>query len=209
MWKRIQPYCSITFVVLFSTFILWLPFLLKWDGAGYVYTSEKLSLLDLYKHWDGPLYVIVAKTFYNISSPILRESFLGLNPGYFAAHLPLYPVLIRSTAHLVGYLPSMLAWPVIGAVLYINFFYFFVKKLNVTNNPLRLAFVAAFFTPRFFVIRSVGAPETIFMFLTIKLTMPNYDIYQPSEDSYLFSNVLKEIVPNLVKENSELKFLQT
>lgn len=160
-----------------------MPFLLKWDGAGYMFMSEKLSLLDLYKHWDGPLYVIVAKTFYNISSPILRESFLGLSPGYFAAHLPLYPLLIRSIAYLVGYLPSMLIWPVIGAVAYINFFYFFVKKLNLTHYPLRLALIAAFFTPRFFVIRSIGAPETIFLFFML------VSVYFFIQKKYLYAGI--------------------
>jgi release factor glutamine methyltransferase len=33
-------------------------------------------------------------------------------------------------------------------------------------------------------------------------------IYQPSEDSFLFSRVLKEQLPKLLKENSNLKFLE-
>ncbi|MCR4329734.1 MAG: glycosyltransferase family 39 protein [Candidatus Roizmanbacteria bacterium] len=167
MWKRIQPYCSITFVVLLSTFILWAPFLFKWNSAGYVYVPKGLSMLDLYKHWDGPLYIVVAKTFYNTSSTILKGSFLGLSPGYFAAHLPLYPLFIRSTAWLVGYLPSMLLWPVIGAVAYTNFFYFFVRKYTLSSRPLILTIVAAFITPRFFVVRSIGAPETLFLFFML------------------------------------------
>jgi release factor glutamine methyltransferase len=33
-------------------------------------------------------------------------------------------------------------------------------------------------------------------------------IYQPSEDSYLMSRILKERLPDLLKENSNLKFLE-
>lgn len=33
-------------------------------------------------------------------------------------------------------------------------------------------------------------------------------IYQPSEDSFLFSRVLKEQLPGLLKENPDLKFLE-
>lgn len=161
-----------------------MPFLLKWHSAGYFQALEKLSLLDLYKHWDGPLYVIVAKTFYNTSSVILRESFLGLSPGYFAAHLPLYPLFIRSTAWLVGSLPSMLLWPVIGAVAYINFFYFFVKKFGLSQRPFALAMVAAFITPRFFVVRSIGAPETIFLFFML------VSIYFFIQKKYLHAGIM-------------------
>jgi release factor glutamine methyltransferase len=33
-------------------------------------------------------------------------------------------------------------------------------------------------------------------------------IYQPSEDSYLMSRILKEQLPNLIEKNSDLKFLE-
>jgi len=33
-------------------------------------------------------------------------------------------------------------------------------------------------------------------------------IYEPAEDSYLMSRILKEQVPNLLKQNSDLKFLE-
>jgi release factor glutamine methyltransferase len=33
-------------------------------------------------------------------------------------------------------------------------------------------------------------------------------IYQPAEDSYLMSRILKEKIPSLLKENKELKFLE-
>jgi release factor glutamine methyltransferase len=33
-------------------------------------------------------------------------------------------------------------------------------------------------------------------------------MYQPAEDSFLMSRILKEQVPNLIKQNSDLKFLE-
>lgn len=121
-------------------------------------------MLDLYKHWDGPLYIIVAKTFYYFDTAFAKKDLLGLSPNYFAAHLPLYPVLIKSSAFLIGYLKSMLFWPVVFACLYGCFFYYFVQKLSLSKRPLLLTLVALFFTPRFLVARVVGAPETIFLF---------------------------------------------
>jgi hypothetical protein len=123
----------------------------------------------VYKHWDGVLYVVVAKTFYNIQSPLLQDSLLAipLSPQYFAAHLPLYPFLIWLGSVVIGYLKSMVLWPVIFACLYGGAVYNFSKKLKLTDHPLILAIVALFVTPRFFIVRSVGAPETIFLFFVV------------------------------------------
>jgi release factor glutamine methyltransferase len=38
--------------------------------------------------------------------------------------------------------------------------------------------------------------------------MPNLEIYGPAEDSYLISNALKSIVPELLRNNPEMKFLE-
>lgn len=38
--------------------------------------------------------------------------------------------------------------------------------------------------------------------------MPEAEIYEPEEDSFLFSKVLKNEIPKLLKKNPELKFLE-
>lgn len=124
-------------------------------------------MLDLYSHWDGALYVIVAKTWYNPATALLKQHVLGLSPLYFTAHFPFYPFLISLFAPVLGYLKSMLAWPIIFSLLYSYLFYYFVKYFKISTRPLLLTLVALFFTPRFFVIRSVPAPETIFMFAVL------------------------------------------
>lgn len=144
-----------------STLILWFPFMTHSSSVGYI--KEGVTMLDLYSHWDGPLYVIAAKTWYNPNHIIFENGVLDLSPAYFAAHLPLYPFLIQ-VGSFIGYLKSMLVVPVIFAVLYLWTFYAFAVRYSVTQKPLLLTLVAAFFSPRFFVVRSVGAPETVFMF---------------------------------------------
>lgn len=124
-------------------------------------------MLDLYKHWDGALYILVAKSWYNPESWLLKQFPLGLSPQYFPAHFPLYPFLISLLAPIIGYLKSMLIWPVLFAAGYACLFYYFVKKFKLTSKPLLLSLVALFFTPRFFVVRSAPAPETIFIFLVL------------------------------------------
>jgi len=141
-------------------------------------------MLDVYSHWDGPLYIIVAKTWYNLQHPLFNGTILGLNPSYFMAHFPLYPAFISVLAPFLGFLKSMLLVPVLFSVLYISLFYALLKKYNLTAQPLTLSLVAAFFTPRFFVVRSVGAPETMFLFFMLA------SLYFFMDKKYLYAGVL-------------------
>ncbi len=145
--------------------VVWLPFLLRspqWLGLNLV----NPSFLDVYRHFDGPLYVVVAKTFY---SPALIDS-LGLETslptGYFAAHLPLYPALIAAGAGLLGYLKAMLAVNLLATAFLVFFFYHFVRYFKISEKPLLLA-VVFLFLPRFMIVRSVGAPESLFLLLIL------------------------------------------
>jgi len=122
-------------------------------------------MLYLYKNFDGPLYVIVAKTFYKFLPGDLIAQNLPLSSNYFAAHLPLYPLLIRLFAF-VGYLKSMLLVNVLATVGLTLFFFFILKDLALTKKPFLLTLVFLFL-PRFLVVRSVGAPESLFMLLVL------------------------------------------
>lgn len=126
-------------------------------------------MLDIYRNYDGPLYIIPAKTIYNTSEILKLHIGLALNPKYYAAHLPLYPLLIR-LIHGIGiaggYVKSMIFTNLLFTVIASLFFYFLLKKLRLSKNPILLTTVFLFL-PRFLVVRSVGAPESLFIFLTL------------------------------------------
>ncbi|MBI5123784.1 glycosyltransferase family 39 protein [Candidatus Roizmanbacteria bacterium] len=153
--RRIYSYLILTSIVLISTFVLW-------RGVGF---------LTIYKHYDGPLYVVVAKTFYN---PVKIEQLklaTTLNPKYFAAHLPLYPALIRVVREIgvfrkLGYLKAMVGVNLLSTIGLVLFFYYLLKKFKLTKNPLMLATVFLFL-PRFLIVRTVGAPESLFILLIL------------------------------------------
>lgn len=167
LYSILRPYLLIIAVVLVSTIVVWLPFLMKSNG---------LSFLDIYKHYDGPLYVIPAKTFYNPSAIENLHTELKLPVKYFAAHLPLYPVLIRTVKELIqltglsvnglGYLKSMIGVNILATIGLVLFFYYFLNKFKLTKKPMILVLVMLFL-PRFLVVRSVGAPESVFILLII------------------------------------------
>jgi len=156
-------------MVFLSTFILWLPFILKtnnWLGLK----IENSNFQYIYKHYDGPLYIIPAKTLYEEAKIDIPGSgfilSLPLTPKYFAAHLPLYPIFIRFFAPIFGYLKSMIFVNILATVILANLFYFILKKFKISQNPLLLTTVFLFL-PRFIVVRSVGSSESLFILLIL------------------------------------------
>lgn len=157
--RRIYSYLILTLIVLISTFVLW-------RGVGF---------LTIYKHYDGPIYVVVAKTFYDQVKIEQLKLETTLSPKYFAAHLPLYPALIRVVKEIgevggiwgkLGYLKAMVGVNLLATIGLVLFFYYLLKKFKLTKNPLMLASVLLFL-PRFLVVRSAGAPESLFILLIL------------------------------------------
>ena len=129
------------------------------------------NFLTIYKQYDGPLYVIPAKTFYNPNAIDNLHVETGASNKYFAAHLPLYPALIKLMSLIrpmgdLRYLKSMVLVNLLSTIGLVLFFYYLLKKFKLTKSPLILASILLFL-PRFFVVRSAGAPESLFMLLIL------------------------------------------
>lgn len=165
----IPYYFTVIFLVLITSIILWLPFILHADNwFGLDIPNSNMGYV--YKNYDGPFYVIPAKTLYDrnqidIPGQGLIIS-LPLSAGYFAAHLPLYPLIIRIFGPLMGYLQSMLFVNVLFSIFLALLFYITIVRLHLSQHPLRLTAVFLLL-PRFLTVRSVGAPESLFMFLIL------------------------------------------
>jgi len=186
LYNKFFPYFLIIFVTVVSTLILWLPYILKQPGWLGLKIND-FNFQYIYKQFDGALYIIPAKTLYEVKKmDIPGVGFilsLPLSPGYFAAHLPLYPLIIRLFATVFGYLKSMLVMNILFTIILALFFYFLVKKFKITDKPLILTIVLLFL-PRFLVIRSVGAPESLFMLLIL------VSIYFFEKNKYLYAGIL-------------------
>ncbi|OGK39038.1 hypothetical protein A3F34_00735 [Candidatus Roizmanbacteria bacterium RIFCSPHIGHO2_12_FULL_44_10] len=162
LYNKYRPYFIIAFLTIISTAILWMPFILKTDSL-YGIDTKSISFQTVLQHWDGPLYIIPAKTLYDPQNETLANAPLGLETKYFAAHLPLYPLTIKALAPLVGFPKATAASTLLFSIFLFWFFYYFLNQLKLTNKPLLLTAVFMFITPRFFVVRSVGSPEPIFV----------------------------------------------
>ncbi len=168
MRRVILPYFTLTAVVFLTTLIVWLPFLLRQNyWFGLKIPSSDMSYI--YKNFDGPLYIVPAKTFYHPKAISNLGIELPLPEIYFTAHLPFYPFLIRAFSPIFGYLKSMISVNLLATVFLTCFFYFFLKKFKITKYPLILSIILLF-TPKFLVVRSIGAPESLFiLFILLSL----------------------------------------
>lgn len=148
--------------------IAWLPFLLKINFWGIDF-SQGLNVL--WSNFDGPNYLIIAKTVYDKTT--IAQTFSNPLPlEYYPAHWPLYPAMI-ALVDLV--LPG--PWAMLGiAILGLAFFYWaLVKFLDAfgTNKKqiLWIGLTSLVLPARWLALRSVGSPEAWFLaFILLSLT---------------------------------------
>lgn len=180
--KTFFPYVVILFFTLLTTVFIWLPFYLNISSIGNLKLPQK-GLETIVANWDGPLYIIPAKTGYTINSPIYKEKPLQLSARYFPAHLPLYPVTIGLLANFMNYPHAMLFSTICASILFLCLFYYFVKKHKLSDHPLLLTSVLMVFWPRFLIVRVVGSPEPLFLLLLL------ISIFTFLEKKYLISGI--------------------
>lgn len=165
LYKKLHPLLLIFLFTLASSFLVWLPFIQQLSPLGVHISGTNTEFI--YRHYDGLLYVIAAKSWY--SPAAIRQLPLDtpLSPLYFAAHLPLYPALIRLTAQMgLDYVKSMMLVTLLSSVILGWVFYAFIRSFQLSKRPLLLTVIFLMF-PRLLVVRSIGAPEPLFMALII------------------------------------------
>ncbi len=148
---------SLLYLAAFSlipTLLIWLPFFLRLPSFWKIPLPQQ-GLATIVANYDGPLYLIVAKTFYN-KEPIKTNYQFPLPTEYYTAHFPLFPLLIRIFSVVTNYPYAMLAVTLISSFLAIYFFY------KLTGN-LFLTFLFSIFPARWLIVRSVGSADPLFL----------------------------------------------
>lgn len=181
LYKKYEAYINLTLAVVVSSVLLWIPFtnVLSFVGLHFKNTGTDI----IYRNFDGPLYIIPAKTGYN---PKLIETIYPGNTGgpiYFAAHLPGYPATIATLAPLLGYRRAMIAATFLATLVLAWFFYYMLKQMKLTKHPLVLTIVFLFL-PRFLVLRGVGTPEPLLMLLILS------SLYFFEKKQFMWSGIL-------------------
>lgn len=112
-------------------------------------------------NYDGPLYIVAAKSLYN--PEIIKTFPIDIPTEYYAAHFPLFPILIRTFSFALGYPYSMLFVTVLGSILALFAFNKLARGFMKRKDALILTAFFAILPARWLIVRSVGSPEPLFI----------------------------------------------
>lgn len=160
----------ILLILVATTLLVWAPFNLN-GMMGRVFAN-----------YDGPNYIVIAKCWYN--KDCIRNKFsLPLPLEYYPAHLPGYSALIWLFDQVIpGWWAILIVNLISGGTMLVAFF-LLLKQLKI-RHPLWLATILLFLPARMLVLRSVGAPETLFIATLL------FSLYFFRQKKYLFSGLL-------------------
>src|SRR5687767_1267338 len=91
---------------LIPTILIWIPFLFRLPSFWRIPLPQQ-GLATIVANYDGPLYLVAAKTLYDKESIKANYQF-PLSAEYYTAHFPLFPVLIKLFASVMNYPYAML-----------------------------------------------------------------------------------------------------
>ncbi len=161
MLNAVKKIGFLILMTLLPTLLIWLPFFLRIKQFWNIPLPTQ-GMATIVANFDGPLYIVAAKTFYDPDQIGSNYQF-PLTNEYYSAHFPFFPILIKMFAPIFGHPYSMLSVTVISSFLAIWFFYKHAKKYLNDSNALWLTFVFSVFPARWLVVRSVGSPEPFFL----------------------------------------------
>jgi len=149
---RKRPLLIVASVMILSTLLVYLPFFFK-----------DISLI--YRHYDGPFYMYIAKTFYVI--PPDHPFHEDLPATYYAAHFPLFPIFIRvMTLFTLGNYPLAMIFTTMSCSVAAAFLlYILLHQWQLVKSPLWTTVLFCFFPERWLMLHSIGSTEPLFFCL--------------------------------------------
>ena len=160
------------FLALLTNLLVWLPFTL---GLGE-------GMLIIFKNYDGPNYIIAAKTWYQ-KEAITRNFSLPLPAEYYPAHFPGYPLTIKALDTFLPGTWAMLVSTTIFTVLAVLVFYLLITKFKYSKNPFFLSLLFLVLPARWLAVHSIGSPEPMFIFAILA------SFYFFKEKKYWFAGI--------------------
>lgn len=180
------------------TILVWLPFFLK-SEKFWTIPLGKDGMATVISNYDGPLYIVVAKTLYNTELIKQIVSF-PLPVEYYAAHFPLYPILIRLLSFAVGFPYASLFVTLISSIVCLYFFFHLAKEEVGEKKARFLLLVFSIFPARWLITRSVASPEPLFIASIIA------SVYHFNRKEYFRSGIWGSL-SQLTKSPGSLLFL--
>lgn len=159
--KRFHGLALATGLALIPTLLVWLPFFLRMEYVWGIPLPQE-GLATIVSNYDGPLYIVVAKSLYN--PEVIKSIFsFDLPAEYYAAHFPLFPLFIKLGGFITTHPYAMLTITLIGSILTLWYFYKLVSQYTDPPNAVWLTAMFSVFPARWLIVRSVGSPEPLFI----------------------------------------------
>jgi len=169
MGNKIKVLGLLLGIIILSTFFVWLPF----------FTNGKMA--KVFANYDGPNYIVIAKCWYQ-KQCIAQNFSLPLPLEYYPAHFPGYPLIISFFDLIFPGWWAMIFGTIIGTTALGLTFYALLKLLKI-KQFFWLVILLMFLPARMLILRSVGAPETLFLSTIIA------SIFFYKKGNYLFSGI--------------------
>jgi len=146
---------------LIPTILIWLPFYLRLDSFWGIPLPQG-GMATIVSNYDGPLYLVAAKTLYN--KALISAGFqFPLPTEYYTAHFPLFPFLTRLFGTLINYPYAMLIVTLASSFLAIFFFEKLISQYVDKKSAIFLTFLFSIFPARWLIVRSVGSADPLFV----------------------------------------------
>lgn len=181
MRNALKNIFSIGLITVLPIILIWLPFFARSDKFWAI-PLKNLGMGTIVSNFDGPLYIVAAKTLYN-PDLIAKNYQFPLTNEYYSAHFPMFPLLIKSLSGILGHPYSMLFVTVLSSILALYFFNKHARLFLNESDSLWLTFVFAIFPARWLIVRSIGSPEPFFIAAILAST------YYFGKSNYLFAGI--------------------
>lgn len=141
--------------------LIWLPFFLRLPNFWGIPLPQN-GLATIVANYDGPLYIVAAKTLYSKAAIAANYQF-PLPTEYYTAHFPLFPLAIKALGLVMNFPYAMLIVTLFSGVLATYFFYKLISDYVNEKNALYLTFLFSIFPARWLVVKSVGSADPLFV----------------------------------------------
>lgn len=161
MINKIRNLVIILLLSLIPTLLVWLPFFLRFKSFWGIPLPVN-GMETIVANYDGPLYMVVAKTLYN-KSLITTNFQFPLPAEYYTAHFPLYPLLIKLIGTIMNFPYAMLIITIASSFTALYFFNKLARLYLEKKDAYFLTFLFSFLPARWLAVRSVGSADPLFV----------------------------------------------
>ncbi|MBN1169257.1 hypothetical protein JXA63_05195 [Candidatus Woesebacteria bacterium] len=161
MKDKLRNFTPVLLFSLLPTILVWIPFYLRLDQFWTI-PLPKQGMETIVANYDGPLFLVVAKTLYN--PELINQQFqFSLPDIYYSAHYPLFPLLIRLVGLVINYPYAMLIVTLISSIVATNYFRKLVSMYVDKKHINWMLLVFSILPARWLIVRSVGSAEPLFI----------------------------------------------